>query len=139
MKWITFTPAELEQSIKIARQGRQLEPDNSFFDWMLAYFLFAARRDQEALAALDEGAGKPRYDSHVRDDIQAAIAVRELVRPLLMEEKAVLALSGRYAIIYHYYASRLAAAEAARAKTCRRSRALPANLQRPGSIGRPDA
>ncbi|MCS6862575.1 MAG: hypothetical protein NZT92_19910, partial [Abditibacteriales bacterium] len=82
-----FTAAELAQAIAVARKGRQLEPDNSYFDWTLASFLFAAHRDAEALAVLHEGAQKPRYDDCTLQDTQASIAVRELVRPLLFEEK----------------------------------------------------
>lgn len=82
-----FTAHELAQAIAIAKKGQQLEPDNSYFDWMLAYFLFAAYRDTEALAVLHEGAQKPRYDDHTLQDVQASIAVHELIRPLLFEEK----------------------------------------------------
>ncbi len=84
-----FMPDELKQAIAIAQKGRRLEPDNAYFDWMLAYFLFAGYRDKEALLVLHEGAKKPRYDDHTLQDLQASVAVRELARPLLFEEKLV--------------------------------------------------
>lgn len=111
----TFTPGELEQALSHARKGQALEPDNSFFDWMLAYFLFADHRDREALAVLRQAAFKSAYDSHVRDDLKAELAVRELVRPLLTEEKLVLKESftdWRWSKMRHV--ARLAAWEAAR-------------------------
>jgi hypothetical protein len=85
-----FTPAELAQAIAVAEKGQRLEPDNFFFDWMVAYFLFAGGRDKEALVALHKGAQKPRYDDHTLYDLQVSVAVRELVRPLLAEEKIAL-------------------------------------------------
>ncbi len=85
-----FTPAELNAAIAIARRGQRLEPDNSFFDWMLAILLWAGYRDDEALRVVQRGSLKPRYDDHSYDDLQATIAARELVRPLLLEEKIAL-------------------------------------------------
>jgi hypothetical protein len=86
----SFTPAELNAAIAIARKGQRLEPDNSFFDWMLAILLWAGYRDDEALRMVQKGSLKPRYDDHTYDDLQATIAARELVRPLLLEEKIAL-------------------------------------------------
>jgi len=95
-----FTPDELKQAIAIAQKGQQLEPDNSYFDWMLADFLFADYRDKEALAVLHKAATKPRYDDHTLQDLQASVAVRELVRPLLFEEK--MAVSA--AVVFPHFA-----------------------------------
>lgn len=89
----TFTPVELAQAIAVAEKGRRLEPDNCYFDWMLAYFLFAGYRDKEALAVLHGGAQKPRYDDYVHKDLQISVAVCELMRPLLSEEKVIIAES----------------------------------------------
>lgn len=89
----TFSPLELSQAIAAARKGRRLEPDNCFFDSMLAYFLMSGYRDAKALRVMDEGSRKTRFDDHTLDDVQAAIAVYERVRPLLIEEKISIAAS----------------------------------------------
>jgi hypothetical protein len=84
---VTISP-ELIKAIQVARLGRQREPQNAFFDWMLAAYLFAAYHDREALAVLHEGAQKPYYDAHTSDIARQDIAVFSLVRPLLFEEKS---------------------------------------------------
>lgn len=112
-----FTPDELKQAIAITKKGQQLEPDNSYFDWMLAYFLFTDYRDKEALAVLHEGAKKPRYDDHTLQDLQASIAVRELARPLLFEEKfAVSAALVLPHFAKHRHVARLAVWEGVKAE-----------------------
>lgn len=58
---------DVERAIAVIREGMKVEPDNAFFNYALAGYLFALRRDEEALAQVAEGARKPRYDSHVRD------------------------------------------------------------------------
>ncbi len=80
-------PGQIARDIAAARHGQTLEPDNSFFDWMLAHFLFAARRDEEALAVLHQAAAKSRYDDHTIDYARAAVAVYGMRRPTLFEEK----------------------------------------------------
>ncbi|MBV9469112.1 MAG: hypothetical protein JOZ57_07685, partial [Abitibacteriaceae bacterium] len=86
----TFSPEELQQAIVLARRGRQLEPDNCFFDWMLATLLYSGYHDAEALQVLHEGSVKPRYEDHSYDNAQAAMAAYEKSRPLLIEEKIAL-------------------------------------------------
>lgn len=81
------TPGQIARDIAAARHGQTLEPDNSFFDWMLAHFLFAARRDEAALAVLRQAAAKSRYDDHTMDYARAAVAVYGMRRPTLFEEK----------------------------------------------------
>lgn len=85
-----FTPTELNAAIAVARQGRQLEPDNCYFDWMLAMFLYSGYHDAEALKVLHEGSLKPRYDDHAYDDMQAKLTAAEKSRPLLFEQKVIL-------------------------------------------------
>jgi len=88
-----FTSAQLKHLIALAERGRRLEPDNCYFDWVLACFLFAARRDADALDVLHAGTRKPRFDSHLKDDMREAIGVAELARPLLIEERIGVATS----------------------------------------------
>lgn len=82
---------QVQPAIALAERGRKLEPNNCFYDWVLTYFLFAAHRDADALAALEAGARKPYYDSHLQDEMRAAVAVGELGRPLAFEERRSIA------------------------------------------------
>lgn len=84
---LTATLDELAAAISVAERGGKLEPENCYFDWMVAWLLFAAHRDREALAALHTGAGKPRYDGHFREEIEARMHAFSRWRPLLLEER----------------------------------------------------
>ncbi len=83
----SYTPSELNHAIAVARSGQKLEPQNSYFDWMLIYFLLCARRDNEAIRVLDAASRKQFYDDHSCDVVAAFIHARERVRPTLIEEK----------------------------------------------------
>ncbi len=82
-----FTAAQLNRAIEVARRGQKLEPNNSYFDWNLIYFLLCANRDEEALRVLDAASHQPIYDDHSCDLLAAFIRARERVRPTLIEEK----------------------------------------------------
>lgn len=107
----TFNARDLSTAIAAAKLGRQLEPDNSYFDWMLALFLMQSTKDgdawidgpaigcedgsdirlkiwdKEAFQALHQASLKARYDEHLGEEARAIIGVKELVRPRLLEEK----------------------------------------------------
>lgn len=57
-------PRYLADALATLEKGGELEPDNAFYDYLRAYFLFGDGRDEEALAALHAGTLKPRYDDH---------------------------------------------------------------------------
>ena len=78
---------EALSSIALAQRGRELEPDNCYFDWILASHLFALNRDDEAMRILHEGARKPRYDEHMAEDAQARFAAQRMMRDPIFEEK----------------------------------------------------
>ncbi|HEX8237711.1 MAG TPA: hypothetical protein VF600_17340 [Abditibacteriaceae bacterium] len=82
-----FTPQELQRAISVVQRGRQLEPDNSYYDWALIYFYMAAYRDEDAYRVLSKASRKPRFDDHSYDETISTIAAYEKVRPLLWEEK----------------------------------------------------
>jgi hypothetical protein len=82
-----FTPQELQEAIGRCQQGQKLEPDNAYFDWLLAWFLCAGDRDAEALTTIDSTTGKRHFDTHRTDILQSQIRAFELDRPLLWEEK----------------------------------------------------
>lgn len=84
---LSFSSGELQQCITMARKGRTAEPGNSFYDWWLAHFLYAAYRDDEALAVLHEGSLKPYYDDHMREELQARIFSESQKRPQTAESK----------------------------------------------------
>jgi hypothetical protein len=82
-----FSVRELQHAISVAERGRKLEPQNAFFDAALFTLLLASRRDEAALRVLDQASRKTTYDDHELDRVQNSIAARELVRPLVLEEK----------------------------------------------------
>jgi len=52
------------EALATLQKGSELEPDNAFYDYLRAYFLFGDGRDEEAWAALHAGTLKPCYDDH---------------------------------------------------------------------------
>lgn len=70
--------AEWNQFIALARRGQKLEPNNSYFDWLVLYALYATRQDEEARAVLAKAARKTVYDDHIRDAIMNRLAVMHL-------------------------------------------------------------
>jgi hypothetical protein len=54
-----------------ATDGRPLEPDNGYFDTMLAVAAFSAGNDDEALRHLHAAAAKTRWDDHVAAEAYA--------------------------------------------------------------------
>jgi len=85
-----ISKAQLERAIAIAQQGSRAEPDNCFFDMMIAYFLLAGYRDKEAIEIVHRAAQKPRYDDHVADLIRAQTAFTQTQRTVLLEDKVAL-------------------------------------------------
>jgi len=82
-----LSPEETRRALKVAERGARLDPQNTFYDWMRAAFLFSLHRDEEAMQALDEGARKEHYDDGILRDIQNRDAVRALQSPLLWEDR----------------------------------------------------
>jgi hypothetical protein len=82
--------AELLQALKMAERGARLEPENSFFDWMRATFLFALKQDEAALKALQDGARKSRFDDGTLRNVKNRLEVRALQNPLIWEERVSL-------------------------------------------------
>ncbi len=68
--------ADYDRFIALARRGQRLEPNNTFFDWMILYALYATRRDDEARAVLKLAARKTGYDEHSREVILNRLAVQ---------------------------------------------------------------
>jgi hypothetical protein len=64
--------------LELAKRGRQLEPDNSFFTWMHLYGLCATRQDHEARSLLAEATRQSSYDDHSRDHVLNTLAVMRL-------------------------------------------------------------
>lgn len=81
----TSSRADWNRFLALAQRGQKLEPDNTFFDWLLLYGLYATRRDAEARATLKLAARKTGYDDHARDIILNRLAVLRLLygAPLL--------------------------------------------------------
>lgn len=66
-----------QRVVGVAQRGRELEPNNTYFDWMLMHGLLELYRDAEALQILHEAAQKTAYDDHINDDTRAHLKALE--------------------------------------------------------------
>lgn len=84
--------AGLRKALQICERGRQLEPNNAFFDWMKCGLLLLSWRDGEALQVLEKAMHRSTYDDHVLEQIQRMVQARSVVlgRNLTIEEKQTL-------------------------------------------------
>ncbi len=84
-----FTPGDFQQALEICRQGRKVDPDNAYFDWMECFFLMQLWRDKEALAALEAAANKPRFDEYGLETVRQGVHARSIAlgRLQVVEEK----------------------------------------------------
>jgi hypothetical protein len=99
-----MTPDEIALGLDLAEQGRLLEPENTYFDWMKARFLFAARRDAEATQLLISASRKKGFDAHNTGWWGAGIRSLSSQNPLLAEQKWELKgwlYSNEYKILKH--------------------------------------
>ncbi len=65
------TPEALTNFEHDASVGEQLDPQNAYFPMMRAVGLFAAHRDDEALAAVRRAAQKPKWDDYTGEETEA--------------------------------------------------------------------
>lgn len=86
---VNFTPAQMQRTLKLCRQGEKLEPQNAFFSWMRACFLLIDWQDQKAWQVLDKAAHKTYWNNHYSDFTNSYVdaAATALNRPLLSIEK----------------------------------------------------
>jgi hypothetical protein len=61
--------------IALARRGQKLEPENTYFDWMLLYGLYATRQDNEARTVLRKAATKTKYDDFEGEFLRSRMAI----------------------------------------------------------------
>jgi hypothetical protein len=71
-------PSAWEPMIQLARRGHQLEPQNTYFDWMLLYALYASNQDVEARRTLQKAAKKTKYTDYTSDLITHSINFSKL-------------------------------------------------------------
>jgi hypothetical protein len=89
--WLSFD--EMRQALRAAERGARLDPQNSFYDWARAIFLFGMQHNAEALQALHDGARKTHFDDGTLQDVNNRIAVMQMKRPLLWEDRLMVAFS----------------------------------------------
>jgi len=68
---VPSSPETLAAYDRDAAAGERADPDNAYFPLMRASGLFAARRDAEALAAVQRASVKPFWREHLPDDAEA--------------------------------------------------------------------
>jgi len=81
------TDDEIFHALQLARYGEKLDPENSFFDWMEATFLFAQGKTSSALKTLEKGSHKKYFDSGYREFKQAAVIAAVVTGNNLFEEQ----------------------------------------------------
>lgn len=69
--YVPSTPETLALYDRDAAAGEKADPDNAYFPLMRASGLFAARRDAEALAAVQRASVKPFWREYLTDDDEA--------------------------------------------------------------------
>ncbi len=86
----TPSPADLAQSLEMARRGSKLEPDNSFFDIEAVAFHLQGSDTAAALRSLEAARLKKGFNEHLLDENQERIELRRAQGPLTFEQEVVL-------------------------------------------------
>ena len=71
------TPEQLRAFDRDAAAGERLDPNNAYFPMMRAVGLFAARRDTEALAAIERAAQKSGWTEYYGEEVEAEWKLQE--------------------------------------------------------------
>lgn len=71
------TPEPLAAFDRDAAEGERLDSDNAYFPLMRAVGLFAAHRDDDALAALSRAAQKPVWAEYYNDEVEGEWLLQE--------------------------------------------------------------
>lgn len=85
--------------------GQKQEPQNAFYDWILALVAYAQYQDDLGWRYLQDALEKPQFDLHQLDLAHEALRIERQVlgRPLLWEEKYLSASSVRF---YSFFRTR---------------------------------
>jgi hypothetical protein len=73
------TPESLAAFDSDAAAGERLDPDNAYFPFLRSVGLFAAHRDDEALAAIQRAATKPMWHEYYDDEVEGKWRLHLLV------------------------------------------------------------
>ena len=75
----TTDPDELAKFDKAATTGAKLDPDNSFFPFIRAAGLFAAHKDDQAMASIQEASLKSTWNDYLAEDFLSRVKLAENV------------------------------------------------------------
>jgi hypothetical protein len=103
-------PEQLAEYDRWAAEGERLEPDNAYFPFMRAVGLYAARRDDEALAAIRRAAGRSQWEEHYQDETEG---MWRLVEGAYGDRSAISRLAVAAAVLFPHYAALRTAARVA--------------------------
>lgn len=101
------TAAHLAAFDADAAAGERLDPDNAYFPFMRAFGLFAAHRDQEALAAVQRASTKPVWREYIPDEVEGRWRIIDAVYG---GREAVSASAVAAAVLFPHYPQLRAAA-----------------------------
>jgi|GEM_PF-5451241 len=85
-----YSKNEVAAGLRLAQVGAKLEPENTFFDWMQANFLFADKRPNAALRILKNAAKKQYFDNGDAKTQKGYLTAIHLAGHNLLEEKLML-------------------------------------------------
>ncbi len=88
-----LTDDEMKQALNMVELGARRDPENSFYDWGRAIFLFGMKRNEAALRALHDGAQKSHFDDGTLRDMNNRIAVWQMQKSPLWEDRLMIAFS----------------------------------------------
>lgn len=71
-------PEQWQKVIDLARRGQRLQPNNTYFDWVLLHALLATKRDDEAHRVIALAAKKTGFNAFERDAILNEMAYKRL-------------------------------------------------------------
>ncbi len=71
------SPEQLAAFDRTAAEGERLDPDNAYFPLMRSIGLFAAHRNEEALAAIQRASKKLRWEEYHQDEVAGSWRLRE--------------------------------------------------------------
>lgn len=73
-------PDDLRAFLHAAARGEELDPENAYFPAMAAVGYLVAKRDKEALAALELAVARPKYEDYVSEEARARLKFEIAVR-----------------------------------------------------------
>jgi hypothetical protein len=70
------TKESYEDTLALIRRGQKLEPQNTYFDWILIFLLLHGDREMQAIEVLEKAWQKTDFNDHTNDEFMAIAKYR---------------------------------------------------------------